>query len=91
MREIRLLCLLQAFYTTVIKKAWKASCASAHDDGGGGTLYYIQMCKFLKLEHHIFIYHKEKNIVERTIQYIKEIELKVLMTIFNVKRKRIAD
>jgi hypothetical protein len=39
----------------------------------------------------MFIYHMEKNIVERTIRYIKEIELKVVMTIFNVERKRIAD
>ena len=35
----------------------------------GGT-WYLQVCRFLKLRHHIH-YSFEKNIIERTIQYIK--------------------
>jgi putative transposase len=43
-------------------------------DGGSGTWNPHQACKFLKLEHHLhsFVYKNEKNIIERTIQYIKD-------------------
>ena len=37
----------------------------------GGT-WYPQACKFLKLEHHLHSSY-EKSIIERTIQYIKDI------------------
>jgi putative transposase len=36
----------------------------------GGT-WYPQACKFLKLEHHLHSSF-EKNIIERTIQYVKD-------------------
>ena len=36
----------------------------------GGT-WYPQSCKFLKLEHHLHSLY-EKNIMERTIQYLKD-------------------
>jgi len=38
---------------------------------GGGTWYPPQVCKFLKVEHHI---HSpfEKSIIERIVQYIKD-------------------
>jgi putative transposase len=32
--------------------------------------WYLQVCKFLKLKHHIHLLY-EKSIVERTIQYLK--------------------
>ena len=44
--------LITSILYNLIKKAWNTSCASADDDDGGvggGTLYYIQACKFLKL------------------------------------------
>ena len=39
----------------------------------GGT-WYPQACRFLKLDHHIhsFFAKKEKSIIERTMQYIKD-------------------
>ncbi|WP_458743862.1 hypothetical protein [Candidatus Nitrosocosmicus sp. T] len=36
----------------------------------GGT-WYLQACRFLKLKHHIRSSY-EKNIIERTMQYIKD-------------------
>ncbi len=36
----------------------------------GGT-WYPQACQFLELEHHIHSSY-EKNLIERTIQYIKD-------------------
>ncbi len=38
---------------------------------GGGTWYPSQLCRFLKLTHHIHSSY-EKNIIERTMQYIKD-------------------
>jgi transposase-like protein len=40
---------------------------------GGGT-WYPQACRFLKLRHHIhsFLAKKEKSLIERAIQYIKD-------------------
>jgi putative transposase len=37
----------------------------------GGT-WYPQACKFLKLKHHLHSF-LEKSIIERTMQYIKDI------------------
>ena len=39
----------------------------------GGT-WYPQACQFLKLDHHIhsFLAKKEKSLIERRIQYIKD-------------------
>ena len=51
----------------------------------GGT-WYLQACKFLKLDHHINSSY-EKSIIERTIQYISEIKLNALMTIFPCRKK----
>jgi hypothetical protein len=50
-REIKIIMLITSILYNLIKKAWNTSCASADHDGGvgGGTLYYIQACKFLKL------------------------------------------
>jgi hypothetical protein len=45
----------------------------------GGT-WYPQACRFLKLRHHIRSPY-EKNIIERTVQYIKD-RTENLMTIF---------
>ena len=50
-----------------------------------GTWYPPQACKFLKLKHHTHSSY-EKSIIERTIQYIKNVELKVLMIIPMPKR-----
>jgi len=55
----------------------------------GGTWYPPQACQFLKLQHHLHSTYEKSIIIERTIQYIKKIELqKVLMIIFLVKEKR---
>ena len=37
----------------------------------GGTTWYPQTCRFLKLGHHIHS-SLEKSLIERTIQYIKD-------------------
>jgi putative transposase len=47
-------------------------------DGGS---WYPQACRFLKVNHRIH-FTLEKSLIERTMQYIKKIELKVLMIIF---------
>ena len=55
----------------------------------GGTWYPPQACQFLKLQHHTHYAYEKSIIIERTIQYIKKIELqKALMIIFLVKEKR---
>ncbi|HEY6537136.1 MAG TPA: hypothetical protein VIY08_15280 [Candidatus Nitrosocosmicus sp.] len=36
----------------------------------GGT-WYLQACEFLKLHHHIHSFY-EKNLIERTTQYVKD-------------------
>src|SRR6478752_5146402 len=41
----------------------------------GGTWYPPQACKFLKLQHHLHSTYEKSIIIERTIQYIKKIEL----------------
>ncbi len=37
---------------------------------GGGT-WYPQVCRFLKVDHHINSHH-EKSLIERTMQYTKD-------------------
>ncbi len=39
------------------------------DDGG---TWYLQACKFLKLNHHIHSSYEKSIIIERTMQYIKD-------------------
>jgi len=41
-------------------------------DGGGGTWYPPQACRFLKLPQHHIHSPFEKSIIERTMQYIKD-------------------
>jgi len=42
-------------------------------DGGGGTWYPPQACRFLKLpQHHIHSPFEKSIIIERTMQYIKD-------------------
>jgi len=45
--------------------------APVSTDGGGGTWYPSQACRFLKIKHHIH-YPFEKSIKDRTMQYIKD-------------------
>jgi len=47
---------------------------------------YSQVCRFLRLPHHIHSSY-EKSIIERTMQYIKKIEQNVLMTISLAERR----
>jgi putative transposase len=56
----------------------------------GGTWYPHQACRFLKLDHHLhsFVYKDEKSIIERTMQYIKDRTMNVLMTIIFRAEKR---
>jgi hypothetical protein len=54
---------------------------------GSGT-WYPQACKFLNMNHHLHSSY-EKSMIERTIQYIKRIEPKALMTIFLVEKKNV--
>jgi len=37
----------------------------------GGETWYLQACKFLKIKHHLHSSY-ERNIIERTIQYVKD-------------------
>ncbi|MGB8025149.1 MAG: hypothetical protein WCF06_12610 [Nitrososphaeraceae archaeon] len=69
----------------MIKKYGKNPVSTDDDDDG---TWYPQACRFLKLRHHhTHSYYYEKSIIiERTIQYIKKIELKCLMIIFHVKK-----
>ncbi len=55
----------------------------------GGT-WYPQACQFLKLPHHVhsFVYKNEKSIIERTMQYIKDRTMNVLMIDFHAVEKR---
>jgi putative transposase len=34
--------------------------------------WYPQACRFLKLKHHIHSSSREKNLIERTMQYVKD-------------------
>ena len=56
----------ERFLSKVVKEYGLNSVSS-----DGGTWYPPQACKFLKLFHHIHP-HYEKNIIERTMQYIKD-------------------
>jgi putative transposase len=38
----------------------------------GGSTWYPQACKFLRLEHHLHSSFEKNIIIERTIQYIKD-------------------
>ena len=49
-----------------------------HTDDGG--TWYLQACKFLKLEHYLDS-SLEKNIIEKEQSNMLKLELKVLMTI----------
>ena len=55
------------FSITYCKRIWSTFCFNRD----GGTWYPPQVCKFLKVEHHI---HSpfEKSIIERIVQYIKD-------------------
>ncbi len=55
-------------------------------DEVGGTWYPLQACKFLELDHHIHFSY-EKNIIERTMQYIKDRIESLMMIIFLVGRR----
>ena len=52
----------------------------------GDTWYALQACKFLNIDHHIHSSF-EKNIIERTMQYIKDRTRNVLMITFHIERK----
>ena len=55
----------------------------------GGT-WYPQTCKFLNMNNHHLHSSYEKSMIERTIQYIKRIEPKALMTTtFLVEKKNV--
>ena len=56
----------------------------------GETWYPSQDCKFLKLIHPIRSSFEKSIIIERTMQYIKD-RTHNLMTIFHVKRRKIAN
>ena len=58
---------------------------------GGGTWYPPQACQFLKLQHHIHSAYEKSIIIERTIQYIKKIELQnaLMMIIFLVGKRTV--
>jgi hypothetical protein len=49
--------------------------------------YTSQACRFLKLKHYLHSTY-EKSIIERTMQYIKKIEPKNVLTIIFSAEKR---
>ncbi|MER5175752.1 MAG: hypothetical protein ABJB76_11725 [Candidatus Nitrosocosmicus sp.] len=75
----------ERFLSDVIKKYGEHPVST----DGGGT-WYLQDCRFLKLVHHIhfFVYKNEKSIIERTMQYIKDRTMNVLMITFHAIEKR---
>ncbi len=56
-------------------------------DDVGGIWYPLQSCKFLELDHHIHFSYEE-NIIERTMQYIKDSIESLMMIIFLVLERR---
>ncbi len=60
-------------------------------DDGGSTWYPLQACQFLELELNLHIHYPyEKSIIERTIQYIKDmVESFDDLIIFLVKRRKV--
>jgi transposase-like protein len=78
--EMNILLAEQLFniYQHLIRKYGKRSLST-----DGGTPY-PQECRFLNLEHHLK-YSLGKNIIELTIQYIKD-RTDALMTIFHVEK-----
>jgi putative transposase len=58
----------ERFTSVVIKNHGK------HPVSTDGDTWYPQACRFLKLKHHIhsFFAKKEKSLIERTMQYIKD-------------------
>jgi hypothetical protein len=78
-----LLLLLRDVYKRYDKKYGKHPVST----DGSGT-WYPQACKFLNMNHHLHSSY-EKTMIERTIQYIKRIEPKALMTTFLVEKKNV--
>jgi transposase-like protein len=60
-----MLIIAEQFMQSLVRKYGK------HPVSTDGGTWYPQACKFLKLKHHIHLPY-EKNIIERTIQYIKD-------------------
>ncbi len=56
----------------------------------GGETWYLQAFRFLKLDHHIHSPY-EKSLIERTMQYIKDRTMNVLMTIFLAEKRTIVN
>ena len=73
--ERSMLVAAEQFLKELIKKYGKNPVST---DDGGGTWYSPQACRFLKLPHHThsLVLRKEYSIIERTIQYIKNIDRK---------------
>jgi putative transposase len=79
-----LLLLLRDVYKRYDKKYGKHLVST----DGSGTWCHPQACKFLNMNHYLHSSY-EKSMIERTIQCIKRIEPKALMTTFLVEKKNV--
>ena len=90
--ERSILIVAEQFLLELIKKYGKnpvSTDSGMYGSGSGGGTWYPQACRFLKLRHQSLThsyYYEKSIIIERTIQYIKKMELKCLMIIFMSKR-----
>ncbi|MER5175840.1 MAG: hypothetical protein ABJB73_08720 [Candidatus Nitrosocosmicus sp.] len=55
-----------------------------------GSNWYLQACKFLKIDHHIhfFVYKNEKSPIKKTIQCIKDRKAQCFDNFFSCKKKK---
>ena len=81
----RTMLVAERFIASLINKFGKHSVSTID---GGGT-WYPQACRFLKVDHHVQS-SLEKSLIERTMQYLKDRTMNILMITFHAKRTSVS-